>query len=81
MQDGVSRKYETAGVYEAGMAIRLQWDQPGAIPTAVNPITSDVWETTIASTSIGSASMYPTSLFVSGIIGYSTESPGGGQPS
>ena len=81
MQDGITRKYETAGVYEAGMAVRLQWDQPGAIPTAVNPITSDVWETTIASSSIASASMYPTSLFVSGIIGYSTVSPGGGLPS
>jgi hypothetical protein len=87
MQDGINRKYETAGVYECGLATRLQWDQPGGIPVCVNPITSDVWEQTFtspmgsltASTSIGTATIYPTSKFVSGIIGYtnSTVGPGG----
>ncbi len=81
LQDGMTRKYETAGVYECGLAIRLQWENTQyGVPTAVNPITSDVWETTVASTSIATASYYPNTLFVSGIIGYANGSPGGGNP-
>jgi hypothetical protein len=81
MQDGISRKYEVGGVYECAMRTRLTWDQSGYnLPVSVNPITSDVWETYIASTSIASASVFPNSLFASGIIGYSDASPAGGNP-
>jgi hypothetical protein len=69
LSDGVSRRYETAGVYTCGMVSVLQWDQPGTIPTSVNPITTDVWGDVY--------STYPTSLFVSGIIGYGV-APGPG---
>ncbi len=72
MQDGITRRYETGGIYEVGMAVRVQWDasSPTAtIPTIVNPITNDVWGSPY--------STYPVSSFVSGIVGYSTISPGG----
>lgn len=69
LADGVTRKYEVGGVYEAGLSKRLQWDQTGyLIPTNVVPITNDVWGSQY--------STYPASMLVSGIIGYGTSSPG-----
>jgi hypothetical protein len=86
LQDGISRKYEIGGVYECAMRTRLTWDASGYhLPVCVNPITSDVWETTVGTgaftTSIATGSCFPNSLFASGIIGYSDASPAGGNPS
>ena len=73
MDDGITRKYQIGGIYEIGMAKRLQYDVADTtINVAVSPKTNDIWGS--------SFNTYPTSGFVSGIISYSNQAPGGDQP-
>jgi hypothetical protein len=67
--DGITRHYTIAGVYEIGMARRVQWDVPG---TVLSTICSQV----IGSSTYGDAdSSFPTNNFVDGILNSGT-SPG-----
>ena len=59
--DGVTRHYSISGVYEIGMARRLQWATLTAIPVICNP--------TIGSSTYGdNDSVYPGSGFIAGLL-------------
>ena len=67
--DGITRHYAISGIYEIGMARRLQWDVPSSVlSTICNPI--------IASSVYGDAdASFPTSNFIHGLTDPGT-SPG-----
>ena len=60
--DGITRHYSISGVYEIGMARRVQWD-------IVNSVLSTICNPVIGSSLYGNAdASYPTNNFVSGIL-------------